>query len=129
MIRVLIVDDHTLVRAGLCRLLESEADIKVIGESGLGHEAIALCAELEPDGEELSEKSIRDLSLSPLRRRFEDSSGVVWIAHPVEGGRAKGAKSVFRVSLHSLEHGSKVVDLPPGRTLGDLKDKELVALV
>jgi hypothetical protein len=89
----------------------------------------AMSLELEPDDEELSEKSIRDLSLSPLRRRFEDSSGVVWIAHPVDGSRVKGAKSVSRVSLHSLEHGMKVVDLPPGRTLGDLKDKELVALV
>lgn len=49
MIRVVIVDDHTLVRAGLCRLLESEQDIEVIGQTGSGQEAVKLCNKLEPD--------------------------------------------------------------------------------
>jgi len=49
MIRVLVVDDHTLVRDGLCRLLESEADIEIVGRTGLGHEAVALCKRLSPD--------------------------------------------------------------------------------
>ncbi len=84
---------------------------------------------LEPDDESISEKTIKDLSLAPVRRRFQDNSGVVWIAHPIDAGRANDAKSICRVSLHSLEHGSKVVDLPPGRTLGDLKNKELADLV
>jgi two-component system invasion response regulator UvrY len=49
MIRVLIVDDHTLVREGLRRLLEGEKDIQVIGETGSGHDAVRLCRELHPD--------------------------------------------------------------------------------
>jgi DNA-binding NarL/FixJ family response regulator len=49
MIRTLIVDDHTLVRAGLCRLLDAEADIAVVGQAGLGREAVALCQHLKPD--------------------------------------------------------------------------------
>ena len=49
MIRVLVVDDHTLVRAGLCRLLEAEDDIKVIGETGSGREAIEMCQRMKPD--------------------------------------------------------------------------------
>lgn len=49
MIRVLVVDDHTLVRAGLCRLLEAEDDLKVVGQTGSGHEAVALCQSLKPD--------------------------------------------------------------------------------
>lgn len=49
MIRVLVVDDHTLVRAGLCRLLESERDIEVVGQTGSGREAVQLCKELVPD--------------------------------------------------------------------------------
>jgi DNA-binding NarL/FixJ family response regulator len=49
MIRVLIVDDHTLVRAGLCRLLEAEEDTTVVGQTGSGREALGLCEELEPD--------------------------------------------------------------------------------
>jgi len=49
MIRVLVVDDHTLVRAGLCRLLDSEDDIEVTGETGSGREAVELCTRLKPD--------------------------------------------------------------------------------
>lgn len=49
MIRILVVDDHTLVRAGLCRLLEGEKDIEVVGQSGSGHEAVKLAKKLKPD--------------------------------------------------------------------------------
>lgn len=49
MIRVLIVDDHTLVRAGLCRLLEAEQNIQVVGQTGSGREAVELVSKLEPD--------------------------------------------------------------------------------
>lgn len=49
MIKVLVVDDHTVVRAGLCRLLESEQDIRVVGQTGSGHEALKLAKELKPD--------------------------------------------------------------------------------
>ena len=49
MIRILVVDDHTLVREGLCRLLENEEEIEVIGQTGMGREAVALCRELKPD--------------------------------------------------------------------------------
>jgi DNA-binding NarL/FixJ family response regulator len=44
-----VVDDHAVVRSGLCRLLEAEADIEVVGETGSGHDAIRLCRELRPD--------------------------------------------------------------------------------
>jgi two-component system, NarL family, invasion response regulator UvrY len=49
MIRVLVVDDHTLVRVGLCRLLEAEEDIEVVGQSGSGHEAVQLSESTKPD--------------------------------------------------------------------------------
>ena len=48
MITVLLADDHTIVRQGLCALLKAEADIKVIGEAANGREAVALTAELSP---------------------------------------------------------------------------------
>ncbi len=48
-IRLLIVDDDALVRAGLRAVLGSEADIEVVGEAGNGKEAIEQAAELDPD--------------------------------------------------------------------------------
>ncbi|MBA2288622.1 MAG: response regulator transcription factor [Ktedonobacteraceae bacterium] len=47
--RVLIVDDHTVVRQGLRFLLEQQPDITVVGESGDGEQAVALVSELLPD--------------------------------------------------------------------------------
>ncbi len=46
--RVLLADDHTLVRAGLRKLLESMPDIQVVGEVGDGLALLTLAAELQP---------------------------------------------------------------------------------
>ena len=48
-IRVLIVDDHTLVRAGIRSLLALVADIEVVGEASDGKEALEKVGELAPD--------------------------------------------------------------------------------
>lgn len=48
-IRVLIADDHTIVRSGLRLLLQTEPDIEVIGEALDGREAVALTESLRPD--------------------------------------------------------------------------------
>jgi len=49
MIRVLIVDDHAIVRKGIRALLATERDIQVVGEAGDGAEAIAQAQALHPD--------------------------------------------------------------------------------
>lgn len=49
MIRVHLVDDHALVRAGLERLLVTTPDITVVGSSGSGEAALAALADVEPD--------------------------------------------------------------------------------
>jgi DNA-binding NarL/FixJ family response regulator len=49
MIRVLIVDDQLLVRAGFRMILEAERDIEVVGEAADGREAIDAAREHEPD--------------------------------------------------------------------------------
>lgn len=48
MIRVIIADDHHLVREGLRALLENAADIEVIGEAATGQEAVELAEALQP---------------------------------------------------------------------------------
>lgn len=48
-VRLLIVDDHELVRASLRFLLTGEPDLAVIGESSNGQEALDHCQQLQPD--------------------------------------------------------------------------------
>jgi DNA-binding NarL/FixJ family response regulator len=48
-IRVLLVDDHTIVRQGLRLLLETEADITVVGEAETGRQAVQLARKLTPN--------------------------------------------------------------------------------
>lgn len=67
-IRVLIADDHALVRAGMCALLEKMEGITVVGEAGRVSEAIELVAQLTPD-------------LLLLDLTMPESSGFVVLAH------------------------------------------------
>lgn len=48
-IRILLADDHVVVRQGTRQLLELEQDLEVIGEAGDGEEAVQLAAQLKPD--------------------------------------------------------------------------------
>lgn len=49
MIRVLLADDHEVIRAGIRRLFELEADIDVIDEADSGEQAYELYNKLSPD--------------------------------------------------------------------------------
>ncbi|GAA3002549.1 response regulator [Streptomyces fulvorobeus] len=75
-VRILLCDDHAVVRAGLLALLGSEPDIEVVGEAGSGEEAVALAAKLTPD------VVLMDLQLGAgidgveATRRIADTGGV-----------------------------------------------------
>ncbi|MGW0854053.1 response regulator [Streptomyces sp. NPDC002690] len=58
-VRVLVCDDHAVVRAGLLALLGSEPDLDVVAEAGSGEEAVVLAARLAPD------VVLMDLQLGP----------------------------------------------------------------
>ena len=49
-IRVLVVDDHAIVRKGIRTLLATESDLEMIGEAENGREAIGQAENLQPDG-------------------------------------------------------------------------------
>ncbi len=49
MIKILIADDHLIIRQGLRLILETENDLELIGEASDGAEALALCKQLKPD--------------------------------------------------------------------------------
>ena len=48
-IRILIVDDHAMLREGMRTLLSQEADFEIVGEAANGEEAVRLAGELKPD--------------------------------------------------------------------------------
>lgn len=59
-IRMVIADDHAVLRAGLRMLLNAEPDMEVVGEAGNGIEAVARAGELRPD------IVLMDLAMPPL---------------------------------------------------------------
>ena len=48
-IRILVVDDHPIVRSGITSVLASQPDFDIVGEAGNGEEAVAAASRLEPD--------------------------------------------------------------------------------
>jgi two-component system, NarL family, response regulator NreC len=48
-IRILLADDHAMVRQGFRMILAAQADMEIVGEAGNGREAVTLAAELTPD--------------------------------------------------------------------------------
>jgi len=48
-IRVMIVDDHDMVRRGLAAFLKSKADLELVGEASDGSEALDVCEQVQPD--------------------------------------------------------------------------------
>jgi two-component system NarL family response regulator len=92
-IRVLIVDDHSIVRTGLAATIDPEPDMEVIGSAANGHDAIQLFRDKVPD------VTIMDLSLTPemngvqaiqtIRREFPAARIIVLSAY-------KGEEDIYR---------------------------------
>jgi len=49
MIRILLADDHALVRQGFRMILEAQPDMEIVGQAGSGNEAVELAEKLKPD--------------------------------------------------------------------------------
>ena len=110
-IKVLLVDDHQIVRRGFRRILEDDPGIRVVGEAGNGMEAIALAEEQTPD------VVVMDLAMPELdgiqatreiRRRLPKTSVLVLSMHADEnyvrnafdaGARGDLLKNAIEVDL------------------------------
>lgn len=78
-VRVLIVDDHPVVRAGLRGMLGAEADLEIVGEAGSGDEAVAQVRALSPDVVLLDLRMPGSDGVAATRRIVADSTSTVLI--------------------------------------------------
>lgn len=114
-IRVLLADDHTILRKGVRMLLESETDIEVVGEARTGREAIERARTLKPDIV-IMDVSMPELNGIESTRRICDES-----PHP----------SVIALSMHKdsvyvreiLRAGAR------GYLLKDSEDDDLIRAI
>src|SRR5579863_8067174 len=99
-IKVLLVDDHNLVRRGFRRMLEDEPDMEVVGEAGDGEEAVKFSRELSPQVVVMDCALPKMNGLDATRRILEDSPGTAvlmlsmhsestWVRQAIDAG-AKG---------------------------------------
>jgi DNA-binding NarL/FixJ family response regulator len=103
MIRVLLADDHILVREGLRALLTKEADIQVVAEAGDGHDALRAARETRPDVAAL------DLSM-PLLNGLEAARQMPpgHSPHGARGGSVRlGSRSRRGAGLRPQEAGRR----------------------
>src|SRR5690348_9270697 len=125
-ITVLLVDDHSLVRRGFRRMLEDEADMKVVGEAGNGEESVKLARELHPqvvvmdcalpgiDGLQATRQILQDApqtAILMLSMHTEDT----WVRQAIEAG----AKGYVLKNAMDLELGSAIRKVAAGETVFD----------
>lgn len=77
--RILLADDHGIVRRGLKSLLESQPGLSVIGEAADGLEALRLCGELSPDLLiiDISMPLMNGIEVASRAQKLEPSPGVI----------------------------------------------------
>ena len=134
-ITVLLVDDHSLVRRGFRRMLEDEADMRVVGEAGDGEEAIKLAKELRPQVVVMDCALPRANGLQATREIIEalpDTAVLMlsmhtestWVRQAIEAG----AKGYILKNALDLELGSAVRKVAAGETIFDPRVEHQSAL-
>jgi DNA-binding NarL/FixJ family response regulator len=125
-IRVLLVDDHSLVRRGFRRMLEDEPDMDVVGEAGDGEGAVEMARELKPDVVvmdcALPKMNGLDATRGILEDRPETSvlmlsmhSENTWVRQAIDAG----ARGYILKNAMNLELGAAVRRVATGETVFD----------
>lgn len=125
-IRVLLVDDHSLVRRGFRRMLEDEPDLEVVGEAGDGEEAVRLAEELMPQVVVMDCALPKLNGLDATRQILEHSpdtsilmlsmhSENTWVKQAIDAG----AKGYILKNAMNLELGPAVRRVAAGDTIFD----------
>jgi DNA-binding NarL/FixJ family response regulator len=122
-IRVLLVDDHPVVRDGIRGLLEKGGDIKIVGEAGNGSEALELTRQVNPEVV-LLDMELPDIEGTLVARQIQEQSpevkilvlsahdDAVYIRSLLELGAAgylmkEEAPEAILEAVHGVAHGDK----------------------
>src|SRR5712692_2773263 len=125
-ITVLLVDDHSLVRRGLRRMLEDETDMGVVGGAGDGQEAIRLALQLKPKVVVMDCALPKINGLDATRQILQDLPGTAvlmlsmhsentWVRQAIDAG----AKGYILKNAMNLELGPAVRRVANGETVFD----------
>jgi PAS domain S-box-containing protein len=115
-VRVLIADDHDLMREGLVHLAENEADIEVIGQAVDGHQAVSMARKLHPDVV-LMDVSMPGLGGIEATRRIvsqQPNIAVIGISLHVQNGMANGMRAAGAVRYIAK-------DAPPSQLIAAIR--------
>ncbi len=131
--KILIADDHAVLREGMRQLMEQERDMEVVGEANDGEEAVAMASELKPDvilmdivmpkltGVEAT-KQIKKVSPATCILILTAYSDIRYIVGLLEAGASgyllKSARSVEIVgAIRAVRSGESVLDAQATRKL------------
>jgi DNA-binding NarL/FixJ family response regulator len=91
--RILIADDHALLRAGIRLLLSEVPGVKVVAETGDGHEALALIAEKRPDIAlvEIALPGLNGLDVTARARKEHPSTRILIVASDAQDEHVRRA--------------------------------------
>ena len=100
--RVLLADDHTLIRAGLRMVVDSQPDLTVVGEASDGREAVSMAAKLKPDVVimDIGMPSLNGIEASRhIRTALPDTQVVMLSMHSDEGYVLRALKAGAKAYL------------------------------
>jgi len=111
-IRVLLADDHTLVRAGIRALLESIENVEVVAESGDGHEALEAITQHRPDVAllDISMPGLTGLEIAKRATKESPRTRVVMLSMHADATHVNQALRAGAVGY--LLKGASVTELP-----------------
>jgi DNA-binding NarL/FixJ family response regulator len=132
-IRVLVVDDHTIVRDGICALLALAGDIEVVGEATNGSEAIKIVKDLHPDvvlmdiampimgGLEATRRIRRECPKTKVLvlTQYDDKEYVFPVIESGASGLISkaGASSELALGIRAVHHGDSFLSPPVAKLL------------
>jgi two-component system chemotaxis response regulator CheB len=124
MIRVLIADDSLILRQLIWSILESDPDLRVVGQARNGEEAVALCHKLEPDIVTMDIRMPKMNGFQAIRRIMAESPRPIVVLTSTESDLELG------ISSKALEAGAlMVMGKPHGLPGEDPKADHLIAQV